>query len=239
MCVLLSAALLGSSNAFAADPVHPLPAIQDTETTAQRNARLAWWREAKFGMFIHWGIYAQPKPGDGEWAMHDLKIPVAQYKELATTFNPTKFDADAWVTLAKKAGMKYMVLTTKHHDGFAMFDSKVDPFNIVDATPFKRDPLKELVAACQRQGMKLGFYYSQDQDWTAPGGAAYKGHWDAEAQDGSFAEYLDKKAIPQIEELLNNYQPYPGDPLVRLPDGRHDAGPGGEDRQGAEPSTRP
>ena len=199
---------LSSTPLVAAPPGHPVPAIQDTETKEQRDARLAWWREARFGMFIHWGIYAQAKPGDGEWAMHDLKIPIARYKELATTFNPTKFDADAWVTLAKNAGMKYIVLTTKHHDGFAMFDSKVDSFNIVDATPFKRDPLKELAAACQRQGMKLGFYYSQDQDWTAPGGAAYKGHWD-EAQNGSFAEYLDKKAIPQIEELLNNYQPFP------------------------------
>ena len=98
-----------------------------------------------------------PSPGTAEWAMHDQKIPVAQYKELAKTFNPTKFDADAWVTLAKNAGMKYIVLTTKHHDGFAMFDSKVDPFNIVDATPFKRDPLKELVAACQKQRHEAGF----------------------------------------------------------------------------------
>ena len=200
--------LMSSTLVRAAPANHPVLPIQDTETKAQRDTRLAWWREARFGMFIHWGIYAQPKPGDGEWVMHNQKIPVAQYKELAKTFNPVKFDADAWVTLAKNAGMKYIVLTTKHHDGFAMFDSKVDSFNIVDATPFKRDPLKELAAACARQGMKLGFYYSQDQDWTAPGGAAYQGHWD-EAQNGSFAEYLDKKAIPQIEELLTNYQPSP------------------------------
>jgi alpha-L-fucosidase len=172
---------------------------------------MAWWRDARFGMFIHWGLYAQTFPGaDGEWSMHNAKIPVARYKALASTFNPAKFDADAWVTLAKNAGMKYMVFTTKHHDGFAMYASKVDPFNVMDATPFKRDPAKELAAACAQQGMKLGFYYSQDQDWTAPGGAAYGGHWD-KAQDGDFAHYVATKAIPQIEELLRNYQPYPAE----------------------------
>ncbi len=115
--------------------------------------------------------------------------------------------------------MKYIVITSKHHDGFAMFDSRADPFNIVQATPFKRDPLKELAAECRSQGIKLGFYYSQDQDWTAPGGAALQhigstakldqhkpptNHWDP-AQDGSFADYLHRKAIPQIRELLANY----------------------------------
>jgi alpha-L-fucosidase len=208
--LLLSASLLLPSVSFAAPAAaHPVPSIQDTETKAQRDVRMAWWRDARFGMFIHWGLYAQKFSGaDAEWSMHNAKIPVATYKALADMFNPTKFNADAWVALAKNAGMKYMVFTTKHHDGFAMYDSKVDPFNIVDATPFKRDPLKELAAACNRQGMKLGFYYSQDQDWTAPGGAAYGGHWDP-AQKGSFADYLEKKSIPQIEELLANYQPYP------------------------------
>ena len=107
--------------------------------------------------------------------LHNGRIPVADYKALAPQFNPTDFDADAWVSLAKEAGMKYIVITTKHHDGFAMFHSKVNPFNIYDATPFKRDPLKELAKACNKQGIKLGFYYSQDQDWTAPGGAALLG----------------------------------------------------------------
>ena len=104
--------------------------------------------------------------------------------------------------------MKYIVITAKHHDGFAMFHSKANSFNIYDATPFKRDPLQELANACQKQGIKLGFYYSQDQDWTAPGGAALGGHWD-KAQDGDFATYLKTKAIPQMQELLNNYQPAP------------------------------
>ena len=140
--------------------------------------------------------------------MHDEKIPVADYKTAAARFNPTQFDAEKWVSIAQAAGMKYIVITAKHHDGFAMFDSKADPFNIVQATPYHRDPLKALVAACQKHGIKLGFYYSQDQDWTAPGGAAFGGRWD-KAQDGSFADYLEKKSIPQIKELLTNYQPAP------------------------------
>ncbi len=178
---------------------------------------MAWWRAARFGMFIHWGIYSKPAgvwngrevPGFGEWIMHNAKIPVAQYKKLAASFGPEKFDADAWVRIAKEAGMKYIVITAKHHDGFAMFKSAANPFNIYDATPFHQDPLKQLAAACKKYGIKLGFYYSQDQDWTAPGGASlFGGHWD-KAQDGSFAEYLEDKAIPQIKELLTNYQPFP------------------------------
>ncbi len=203
---------------------HPVPSIQDTETPAQKNERLKWFREARFGMFIHWGLYAIPAgrwngqevPGIGEWIMNRASIPVADYKALAPKFNPTQFSAEEIVGLAKTAGMKYIVITSKHHDGFAMFDSKADPFNIVQATPFKRDPLKELAAECRKQGIKLGSYYSQDQDWTAPGGAAYKTgdhkpptfHWDP-AQDGNFAQYLDKKAIPQLRELLANYGEYP------------------------------
>ncbi len=162
-------------------PVHPVPAIQDTETAAQRDARMEWFREARFGMFIHWGLYAIPAgvwdgkkilPNNGEWIMNNATIPVATYKALASQFNPTGFSAHDIVALAKSAGMKYIVITSKHHDGFAMFDSKADPFNIVAATPFKRDPLKELAAEAKRQGIRLGFYYSQNQDWTAPGGAA-------------------------------------------------------------------
>ena len=157
---------------------HPVPAIQDTETPAQRDARMQWWREARFGMFIHWGLYSIPAgtwdgkqiPGIGEWIMNNASIPVADYKALAPQFNPTSFSAHDIVALAKSAGMKYIVITSKHHDGFAMFDSKANAFNIVDATPFKRDPLQELAEECRKQGIKLGFYYSQDQDWTAPGG---------------------------------------------------------------------
>jgi alpha-L-fucosidase len=203
---------------------HPVAAIQDTETTAERDARMKWWREARFGMFIHWGLYSIPAgtwdgkqvPGIGEWIMNNASIPVAQYEALAPEFNPTAFSAHNIVALAKAAGMKYIVITSKHHDGFAMFDSKANGFNITAATPFKRDPIAELAAECRKQGIKLGFYYSQDQDWTAPGGAALKTdhhdrpnhHWDP-AQDGDFATYLHTKAIPQLKELLTNYGEFP------------------------------
>ncbi|MDT7812031.1 MAG: alpha-L-fucosidase, partial [Acidobacteriaceae bacterium] len=206
------------------DANHPVAALQDTETAAQRDARMAWWREARFGMFIHWGLYSIPAgtwngkqvPGIGEWIMNRGSIPVADYKALAPKFNPTAFNAHDIVALAKSAGMKYIVITAKHHDGFAMFDSKADLFNIVAATPFHRDPIRVLAQECRKQGIKLGFYYSQDQDWTAPGGAAYKTgnhdlpshHWDP-AQDGDFATYLHSKAIPQLKELLTNYGDFP------------------------------
>ena len=218
-CFSLSIPALGAAQVtpVATSAKHPVLAIQDTETKVQRDARMAWWREAKFGMFIHWGLYAVAAgiwkgtpvtPGEGAWIMNHGKIPVADYKAEASQFNPTKFDADAWVAEAKAAGMKYIIFTAKHHDGFAMFKSDANPFNIVDATPFKRDPLKELAAACQKQGIKLGFYYSQDQDWTEPGGTAIHGHWD-KAQDGDFATYQKTKVIPQLKELLTNYQPAP------------------------------
>jgi alpha-L-fucosidase len=203
---------------------HPVPAVQDTETPAQRDARMEWWRDARFGMFIHWGLYSIPAgtwkgkqiEGIGEWIMNSASIPVADYKALAGQFNPTAFNAHDIVALAKSAGMKYIVITAKHHDGFAMFDSKADPFNIVAGTPFHRDPIRELAEECKKQGVKLGFYYSQDQDWTAPGGAAYKRddhqpptfHWDP-AQNGDFASYLHTKAIPQLKELLTNYGDFP------------------------------
>lgn len=184
------------------------------ETREQRNERMAWWRDARFGMFIHWGIYSIPAgrwqdkdvPNIGEWIMNIAKIPVADYAKFAEQFNPVKYDADAWVRLAKEAGMKYIVITSKHHDGFAMFHSKTSPYNIYDATPFKRDPLAELAAACRKHGLKLGFYYSQAQDWHHPGGAASGGHWD-KAQDGSMDDYIRDIAVPQVKEILTNYGP--------------------------------
>jgi alpha-L-fucosidase len=184
------------------------------ETPAQRDARMKWWREARFGMFIHWGVYSVPAgtykgkqiAGIGEWIMNRGKIPVAEYRQFAKQFNPVKFNADQWAGIAKDAGMKYMIITSKHHDGFAMFDSKASPWNIVSAAPFGRDPLKELAAACQKQGIKLGFYYSQAQDWNNPGGAASGGHWD-KAQDGDMDKYIANVAVPQVREILTNYGP--------------------------------
>ena len=231
LAAILSAAPLCQAQLAGSPPIptsdaHPVPAIQDTETPAQRDARMEWWREARFGMFIHWGLYSIPAGtwdgkqigGIGEWIMNNASIPVADYKGLAKQFNPTGFSAHDIVALAKSAGMKYIVITAKHHDGFAMFDSKADPFNIVAATPFHRDPLRELADEARKQGLKLGFYYSQDQDWTAPGAAALAGrsgkhepptyHWD-KAQDGDFATYIHTKAIPQLKELLTNYGDFP------------------------------
>jgi alpha-L-fucosidase len=181
------------------------------ETKEQRDARMAWWREAKFGMFIHWGVYSvpagyyhgKPVPGIGEWIMNHGKIPMADYQAFAKQFDPVKFNADDWVKIAKDAGMKYMVITSKHHDGFAMFCSKASKWNICDATPYGHDPLKDLAEACRKQGIKLGFYYSQAQDWNN-GGSAIGGKWD-EAQEHNMDDYIDQIAVPQVREILTNY----------------------------------
>jgi len=185
--------------------------VESSSAAKQNDPRMQWWKDAKFGMFIHWGIYSIPsgKWGEtttyGEWIMHSAKIPRAEYGALAQKFNPTKFNADEWVKLAKDAGQKYIVITSKHHDGFAMFGSKADPYNIVDATPFKRDILKELAEACRQQDMKLGFYYSQAQDWYHPGGAVSGNvEWD-ETHKGDMNKYIDEIAIPQVKEILANY----------------------------------
>lgn len=209
MTVLLLCALCLCSTALAAE-ISTWP-YQD-ETQAERDARMEWWREARFGMFIHWGVYAVPAGtydgrqigGIGEWIMNRGKIPVSVYKDYAKEFNPVKYDPDAWVRLAKEAGMKYIVITSKHHDGFALFDSKVTDWDVVDATPYGKDLLKPLAEACRKHGLKLGFYYSQAQDWNHPGGAASGGHWDP-AQDGNMDEYLEKIAVPQVREILTNY----------------------------------
>jgi alpha-L-fucosidase len=192
-----------------APPASPLP-----ESAEARTARLAWFHEAKYGLFIHWGLYAIPAgewkgrriPGIGEWIMFRAPIPVAEYEQLATQWNPVKFDADAWVQLAKDAGMKYIVITSKHHDGFALYDSKVSAWDVADATPFKRDILKELSAACAKQGMPLGFYYSQAQDWHEKNGIGNT--WDfGPDEKKDFDQYLRDKAEPQVRELLTGYGP--------------------------------
>jgi len=160
------------------------------------------WNEAKFGMFIHWGLYAIP--AKGEWYMRNSKISVAEYAKLTTQFNPTKFNADEWATVAKNAGMKYLVITTKHHDGFALFDSKATDYTIVKATPFKRDVVKELSIACKKAGVKFGVYYSTIADWHHPGGQAGCPHWDS-AQNGNLDDYMKTIAVPQVRELATQY----------------------------------
>jgi alpha-L-fucosidase len=185
-----------------------------TLNVSAQQDKMDWWKDAKFGLFIHWGVYSipagswegKPVPGIGEWIMNKGKIPVADYQKLPSQFNPVKFNADEWVKLAKEAGMRYIVITSKHHDGFAMFKSNASSFNIVDATPFKRDVIQELATACKKYNIKFGLYYSQAQDWNHPGGAANGGNWDSK-QSGNMDKYLDEVAVPQVKEILTAYNP--------------------------------
>jgi alpha-L-fucosidase len=204
--------ILCSGLANADVPVkHPVPKKKIVKR-AEVDSKMEWWSKARFGMFIHWGVYSVPAgvyngiedKSLGEWIMHNQKIPVDVYQAYAKSFNPTKYDPEKWVLMAKAAGMKYIVITTKHHDGFAMFDSKASDWNIVKRTPYGKDVIKMLADACRKYNMKLGFYYSQANDWNNPGGAAAGGHWDPK-QDGSFDDYIDRVAVPQIKEILNNY----------------------------------
>ena len=210
MAGLIVAASLAGYPSLQAQPA-PAAASPTVETKEQRDARMGWWREAKFGLFVHWGVYSvpagyyhdQPVAGIGEWIMNRGKIPCAEYQAFAKQFNPVKFNAAEWVKIAKDAGMKYIVITSKHHDGFAMFCSKASKWNICDASPYGRDPLKDLAEACRKEGLKLGFYYSQAQDWNN-GGAAARGKWDP-AQEHDMDDYMDKTAVPQVREILTNY----------------------------------
>jgi alpha-L-fucosidase len=198
-----------------------------------RDERVAWFREARFGMFIHWGVYShaggvwdgKPVEGYAEHIMRKMKIPVAAYTDkLVANFNPTAFNADEWVAAAKKAGMGYLIITSKHHDGFAMFDSDVSDYNVVKATPWKHDPMKDLKEACKKAGIKFGFYYSQAWDWHHPdapgndwehvnpggdkklfGGVKW---WEGNPQlVERMSQYVDQKAIPQVKELIAKYDP--------------------------------
>lgn len=174
------------------------------------------WREAKFGLFVHWGVYSLLKAG--EWVQYGRRIPVKEYEKLAAEFNPVRFSADEWVQLVKDAGMKYLILTSKHHDGFSMFKSNVSPFNIVDATPFGRDVIAELAEACRKGGIKLGFYYSHVREWRHPMAQSYEmqGRPDRIGNYGNFWDYpnenrknldvyIDEFDIPQLKELLTQY----------------------------------
>ncbi|MEZ5107157.1 MAG: alpha-L-fucosidase [Draconibacterium sp.] len=203
----------------------------------KNQSRMEWWEDARFGMFIHWGIYSlyggkyngyeQVDPG-AEWIMNRCKIPVLEYRTTANEFNPTKYNPEQWVKMARDAGMRYIVITAKHHDGFALFDSKVSDWDIVDATPYGKDLLGPLAEACNKYGVNFGIYYSQNQDWVHPGGNAYRrltnsgwpnpdstmidkyteehnGHWDPIQESKSFNHYIDHIAVPQVREILSNY----------------------------------
>jgi|YelNatPaOPRAMG01_1025707.scaffolds.fasta_scaffold18010_3 alpha-L-fucosidase len=188
----------------------PALAVGQTPTDPVTAEALRKFDQNKFGMFIHWGLYAIPAGewkgkyvrGIGEWIMFREKIPVAEYEKLAAQFNPVKFNADEWAQLAQDAGMRYLVITSKHHDGFAMFKSEASKYNIVDATPYKKDPMKPLSEACARRGIGFGFYYSQDQDWHEPNGRGNT--WDFPVERNAQI-YLEGKVFPQVKELLSNY----------------------------------
>ena len=172
-----------------------------------------WFRDAKFGIFMHWGLYSEignqwqgkDYHGSGEWIMNRAKIPAAVYAREAARFDPTNFDAAAIAQFVKDSGARYLVITAKHHEGFAMFDSQVSPFNIVDATPYHQDPMRALSAACRGAGIKFGFYYSQFLDWHEPNGGGNR--WDFSENVKDYKSYYAQKSIPQIRELLSNYGP--------------------------------
>lgn len=188
------------------------------------NKNIKWFKEAKFGMMIHWGLYsllAGEYKGEkssiyAEWIQSKFQIPNEEYGKLAKAFNPVYFDADEIVRFAKGCGMTYLVVTTKHHDGFAMYRSKVDDYNVYDGTPFQRDVVGELSAACKREGLKFGIYYSQDLDWHEPNGGGYLSNhietagttwdnsWDFKGEK-DFNLCFENKIIPQIKEIMTNY----------------------------------
>jgi alpha-L-fucosidase len=194
--------------------------------------RIEWWREARFGMFVHWGVYSslgneyKGRKGGGyaEHIQRVLKIPIPEYRaEVAGHFNPTNFNADEWIRTARDAGMGYFIITSKHHDGFAMWPTKVNDYNVMDATPWHHDPMADLRAACKKYGVKFGFYYSHAFDWgnsnapgndwdyNNPGGDKLiggKNWWETKPEFmASARKYVDEKAIPQIRELIKNYDP--------------------------------
>lgn len=203
-----------------------------TASMKTQGQRIQWWKEAKFGMFIHWGIYSLP---GGEWKgkkvsgyaehlMRKEQISRKEYLELAHQFNPVQFNAEQWILHAKKAGMKYFIITSKHHDGFALFNSAVSDFDIIDQTPFKRDPMAELAAAAKKHGVKFGFYYSHAFDWEHPDAPGNDWEYNNPGGDKNLfggrnwydlhpellpkaQKYVDEKAIPQIRELLKKYHP--------------------------------
>ena len=188
-----------------------------------------WFKEAKFGLMIHWGLYSllegewkgQRMHREGEWTMHRFEVPLSEYTKLAKVFNPVYFDAEEWVKLAKDAGMEYMVITSKHHEGFCLFDSEVDDYNCKKGTPFGRDIIGELAEACYKHDFKLGLYYSQNLDWHEPNGGGcgrkqvhcgrgvechWGNTWDFPDNDKKdFRQYFENKAKPQVKEILTKY----------------------------------
>ena len=191
-----------------------LPAVVRNETATEHDARLQWFREARFGLFIHWGVYAVPagfwqgQPVSAEWIMNRGKISVADYRALAKDFTAAKYDPQAWAQLALEAGVKYVVITAKHHDGFALYDTAFSDWNAVQASGAKRDLLQPLADAVRARGLRFGTYYSQSQDWVnRGGGTGNTSPWDEAQRQGSFDDYLEKISLPQARELLEKFHP--------------------------------
>lgn len=184
-----------------------------------------WFKQAKFGLMIHFGLYSllageykgRRTSYYSEWIMSSFEIPKDEYKKLAKVFNPIYFDAEEWVKLAKDSGAEYLVVTSKHHEGFCLFKTNYNDFNVVDGTPFKRDIIKELAEACKKHNMKLGLYYSQDLDWSEPNGGfstegttnkgvSWTNNWDfPDESKKNYEQCFRDKIIPQVKEILTNY----------------------------------
>lgn len=195
----------------ACNPPEPRDYIK-TETQQEKDARMQWWRDARFGMFIHWGLYAVPagqygeETNHAEWIQETADIPVEEYEKYAEQFNPVQFNAREWVKIAKDAGMKYIVITSKHHDGFCLWDSEVTDYDIIDRTPYKKDVLKELAEACKDEGIKFCFYHSI-MDWHHPHaqGINHPNYNYGEGPNPDFSKYVEEYMKPQLVELVNNY----------------------------------
>ena len=213
---LLALTLLGLSTPVHSEEMNKMWGESVVKLRAADAKRGQLFDEGNYAMFIHLGLYShlankvkgKTYYGIGEWIMEKrmADIPVDEYKDIAKEFNPTQFDAKAIAQLAKDAGMKYIIITSKHHDGFAMYDSKCNDFNVVKATPYKRDPMKELAKACKEVGIGFGFYYSHNQDWTFPGGNNGPAV-DAKGKPADFDDYFQKKCVPQVKEITTEYGP--------------------------------
>jgi len=201
--ILASRSTLSTAATPGQDALAPATPSPSSNPSPENERARRWFQDAKFGMFIHWGVYSVP--ARGEWLMQNQSYSITEYEKFAPQFNPTRFDAAEIVALAKSAGMKYITVTSKHHDGFAMFATRQDPWNIVDATPYHRDPIRQLADEAHRQGVKLFFYYSQ-MDWHHPQyfPLGKYGHAGGRPNSGEFGRYLDFMDA-QLKELLTNY----------------------------------
>lgn len=213
LALAFATAACGSASGPAAT-AQPAATPAAPDNAASADVRMQWWRDARYGMFIHWGPYAvaggewKGKSGYDEWMMNHAKIPTAEYrKALVENLRAEDFDAAEWVKLAKDAGMKYIVFTAKHHDGFAMFDTKVSDYNIVKAAPFGRDPVRELADEARRQGLRFGVYYSHILDWSSPDATpdSFNNKWEFELDRKRFDRYWKRTVLPHVTELLTRY----------------------------------